>query len=867
IIIGSPILKPEVEADYTNIVIALRNQVKKGMTFKELLFAVRQTCSEAIENQGYPIEILMEELDLPFVDGDFPLFDTAILVENIHEKKHLSSVTPGIIFSFSKTNESIGCGLEYDSCLYEPATAGRFMSHFKRLLEAVLSDVEIKIQALDILSQEEKKKLLYDLNDTATDYPKNRTIPELFREQVARNPHNIALIGPAISNIPDKESGSTIGERISLTYNQLNSETDRLAALLLEKGVGPDTIVGLLAERSIEMIIAIFAILKAGDAYLPIEPRSPEARKLYMLQESRTNLLLATRSLSEEVEKLKNLPLETFFIEETSRRGIFHKSLWEIRVDALRQPLPIHQTQSTVPGPTPPHSGTPPMEGISQGRREPCVRPPTHHEADPTLNSAAGLAYIIYTSGTTGKPKGILTMHYNVIRVVRDTNYIDFKSDDNVLQLSNYAFDGSVFDIYGALLNGAALTMVDEGTVSAVDKLADLIRRGKITVFFVTTALFNALVELKIECFSNVRKVLFGGERVSVEHSKKALEYMGKGSILHVYDPTETTVYATYYPIDHITEKDITVPIGRPIANTSLFVLDKGFHLVPIGVQSELYIGGDGLARGYMNRPELTAETFIDYTSCLQGAFLKNRPLHPQKTFDNKMYKTGDLVRWNYEGYIEFLGRIDTQVKVRGFRIELGEIESRLLSVTGVKETLVLAKEYKSGDRYLCAYVVTKGNESAAELREHISKSLPDYMVPTYYTFLEKMPLTPNGKIDQKSLPEPAARAAGVYMAPRDGVEKRMVKIWSSVLGIEEEKIDIDDNFFELGGHSLKATKLVYLIQKEFEISLDLKDVFANSCIRNLAQIIKAAETQQYVAIKVVEEREYYELSFAQRRL
>ncbi|MCK5055006.1 MAG: AMP-binding protein, partial [Candidatus Aminicenantes bacterium] len=360
IIVGAPILKPDVKADFTNTTIALRTQIKEGMTFKELLFNVRQTCSEAVKNQGYPIEILIDELDLPFVEGNFPLFDTAILVENIHEKRHIRSVTPGMIFSFSRVGENIDCGLEYDSCLYEPSTAGRIMNHFRRLLEAVLTDVEMKIPAVDILSQEEKRQLLYDFNDTAAAYPKDKTIQALFQEQVERNPNNIALIGPANSNLRDKETGSTMKERISLTYDQLSCETDNLAALLVQKGVGPDSIVGLLAERSIEMIIAIFAILKAGGAYLPIEPPGPEARKSYMLKESKTTLLLTTRSLTEEVEKLQALPLETIYIEESNWVGA----------------------------------------GLAPA-------------LDPTKNYrqllASDLAYIIYTSGTTGKPKGILT--------------------------------------------------------------------------------------------------------------------------------------------------------------------------------------------------------------------------------------------------------------------------------------------------------------------------------------------------------------------------------------------------------------------------------------------------------------------------
>jgi amino acid adenylation domain-containing protein len=804
IIFGTPILKPDIDADFTNTVIVIRIRIENGMIFKELLFEARKTYSDAIKNQGYPIEILIDELGLPFVKGDFPLFDVAILGAGIHEKSHLDHVIPNIIFIFSRAGEVIDFALEYNSYLYDGSTAGRIVNHFKRLVETVLADIEIKLSAVDVLTKEEKKQLLQKFNDTAVPYPKEKTIRVLFEDLVEKTPDNIAVVGVNHSAPVEDEHLSSLPP-VSLTYRQLNREAGKLADVLIRQGAGPGAVAALLTDRSIERIVGIFAILKAGGAYLPIDPEYPQSRQEYILRDSNAGLLLISRGLEKKIEKLQNLQIGTLFIE----------------------PKPEVRAGRGVPG-----------------ESEPGRKSPSPSFSDP--------AYIIYTSGTTGKPKGTLIMNYSVTRLVSDGKHIDLDKNDRVLQLSNYVFDGSVFDIFGALLNGAALVLAIGEKVSAVDKLADLLSRENITVFLVTTALFNALVEHKIESFKNIKKVIFGGEQVSVEHSKKALEYMGKGRILHVYGPSETTVYASYYPIDHIEKKDITVPIGRPVTNTSLFVLDKDLRPVPTGVQGELYIGGDGLARGYINRPELTAAVFSDF-------------MYPKPDL---LYKTGDLVRWNFAGDIEFLGRIDSQVKIRGFRIELGEIENRLLSFSGVEEAVVLAREHKNGDGYLCAYVVTKNEvENAGELRDHLSQNMPGYMVPSFFTFLEKMPLTANGKTDRKALPDPGTQAAGVYVAPRDDIEKKMAAIWSEVLGIEEEKIGIDDNFFGLGGHSLNATILISKIRKIFNIEVPLTGVFKTPYIRALAKYLKSSQEERYEAIYPMEKREYYATSSAQKRI
>jgi acyl-coenzyme A synthetase/AMP-(fatty) acid ligase/acyl carrier protein len=432
----------------------------------------------------------------------------------------------------------------------------------------------------------------------------------------------------------------------------------------------------------------------------------------------------------------------------------------------------------------------------------------------------------------------VLTIHYNVTRVVRNTNYIDIKPGDRVLQLSNYAFDGSVFDIYGALLNSAALVMIEREDVLSVERLSEVIKREGITVFFVTTALFNTLVDLDLGCFAGIRKVLFGGERVSVEHSGKILEYLGKNKVIHVYGPTETTVYATYYFINSIDKTAGTIPIGKPLSNTTADILDRYLTPVPIGVSGELYIGGTGTARGYLNSPELTSEKFLF------------APYKSYRTyFSKKLYKTGDLARWLPDGNIEFIGRIDHQVKIRGFRIELGEIESRLLAHDEIKEVVVFSKEDNRGTpRYLCAYLVSDKELSTTGLREYLSKSLPGYMIPAYFVRVEKIPLTSNGKVDRKALPEPGSgRRSGVdYAPPCNEIEKRLVDIWSEMLRVSSPvNISIDDNFFELGGQSLLAMQMASRLKDDFHVTIPLVAFFQEGTIRRIAQLIEQLQAEK----------------------
>jgi amino acid adenylation domain-containing protein len=794
IIIGTPTAGRR-HADLLDIIgmfvntLSMRNYPLGDKKFIEFLQEVKERTLKAYENQEYQYEDLVDNVSVRRDTSRNPIFDVMFNFLNqadyqgditgkdldiIHDEGE-SKANFDLTFQGAELDGVLYFTVDYCMALYNKETLVRFINYFKKILMDIKENPTRAISSLELISEKEKKQLLVDFNATFADYPRSKTIHELFEEQAEKNADGMALVGSwQLAVGKEKRTGETL----QLTYGELNQKSDQLAYMLRERGLLADDIVAIMMERSIEMIIGILGILKAGGAYLPIDPVCPEERKQYMLTDSCARILLTN---------------------------------------------------------------------LSEG-----------HHIDFTTSQPTNLAYIIYTSGTTGRPKAILTTHSNVVRVVRDTNYIKFQPGDRVLQLSDFAFDGSVFDIFGALLNGCILVIVSREDILEIETLCRFIERERISVFFVTTALFNTIVDVGLESLSGVRKVLFGGERVSVNHAAKALAYMGMNRILHMYGPTETTVYATYYPIDAIDKNQSTIPIGGPVANTWISVLDSRFMLVPIGVTGEIYISGLGVCRGYMNNPELTAEKFL---------VISYKSYRSYRTYiSEKLYKTGDLGRWLNDGNIEFIGRVDTQVKVRGFRIELGEIESRLLNYISIKECTVTAVEDEKGSRYLCAYIVGDEIIEISELRDYLSQFFPDFMIPSYIVQMDKLPLGKTGKIERSKLPDPRMSPAENCTAPRDEIEEKIVEIWSRVLG-GAKTIGIDDDFFELGGHSLKATVMVAQIHRQLHMKVPLGAVFKYPTIRELCQYIRKSKKERFVWIPTVEQKEYYPLSAAQKRL
>jgi len=559
---------------------------------------------------------------------------------------------------------------------------------------------------------------------------------------------------------------------LTLTYGELDRRTNQLAHYLRTLGVGPEVVVGLRIERSPEMVIGLLGILKAGGAYLPLDPSYPPERVAYMLEDTRAPLIVTRASAAEALTE-HGVPL--------------------VRIDAD-------------------------WAAIAE---EPAVRAPESGA------SAGNLAYVMYTSGSTGKPKGVGVVHYNISRLVLSTNFIVISPDDVFLQLAPIAFDASTLEIWGALLNGAKLVLYPDGLLDFI-KLKALIEETGISVAWLTAGLFHRAVDESLSMLAPIRQLLAGGDALSVPHVKQVLAKLEGCQLINGYGPTECTTFSVCFRVPRdASAVETTVPIGRPISNAQVYIVDDEFEPVPIGVAGELLIGGDGLGRGYLNRPELTAERFIP---------------NPFGAPGTRLYRTGDLVRYAPSGTIEFQGRIDRQLKVRGYRIEPGEIEAALLSHSGIRRAAVVASEDATGDKRLVAYLVGESGlvPETNELRNHLrSAGLPDYMMPSAVVVMDELPLTQNGKVDRDALPAPEWRPARNRKrgAPRTPIEKSVAQIWSEILKVED--IGVHDDFFELGGTSLALITAVLRTGERFGVPLDTSIVTRGATVASLVNGVR----------------------------
>ena len=762
-------------ASLKNLVEGIHDKVMRMKTFGRLsLVKIVEALNESFYGEN------------PFFDVIFNYVDFHIYEQVGSEYRHERVLD---LNSYERTNTYLDVTISttlneleirMTSSLAEAVTQ-QMADYCTRILQGMADDLEQPYSKATFMTSAERCHLLDEVNDTATDYPKDQPLQQLFEHQVELHADKAAL------RFGDAE----------LSYGDLNHQANRLAHALQQAGVGPGRVVGLLCDRSFAMVAATLGVLKAGGAYLPIDPEYPQERQSFMLGDSDAQWLLLGDG-------------------QTAPEGYIGQT---IELASLLDDATLDDTNPTI------------------------------------ANRSDDIAYVMYTSGSTGTPKGIRTRHYNASRVVLNTNYIDFQSDDCVLQLFNYVFDGTTLDMYGALLNGATLRLVDREELLDARRLSARLRTGEISVFCITSALFNALVDWDPASLGFVRKVLFGGESVSVPHVRKALHHVSDDTLIHVYGPTESTVFATAHPVREVPDDATTVPIGTPIANTQVYVLDAGLRLQPLGVPGELCISGDGLAEGYLNQPERTAEAFVEH------------PFRPGE----RLYRTGDLARWRPDGTLEHLGRIDLQVKIRGHRIELGEIEHRLAHLEGVDDAIVIVQSH-GGDKHLCAFVTGRDDLALPELRQQLARQLPDYMVPTHFEQLEAIPVTANGKADRNALAErQGSLQTGIeYVAPRTETEARLIGLWREVLGLTDEAsqpIGAYDHFFELGGHSLKATSLAAKIHRAFEVELPLKDLFAYPTVEQQAQRIEAGTGKRFTAIPQAEAKPYYALSSAQKRL
>ncbi|MEH2279393.1 MAG: amino acid adenylation domain-containing protein [Nostoc sp.] len=551
-----------------------------------------------------------------------------------------------------------------------------------------------------------------------------------------------------------------------LTYRELNNRANQLAHYLLSIGVKPEVKVGICIERSLEMVIGILAILKAGGAYVPLDPAYPTERLAFMLEDVQAPILLTQTSLK------NRLPLD-------------NKILVNLDTD---------------------------WEKVTQYQED-----NLHNEVNPE-----NLAYIIYTSGSTGTPKGTEVAHRSIIGFMFGVDFIHLDAEQIWLQYSSMSWDASTLELWPPLLYGGRCVLYPD-KIPTPEALSRIIQEQRVNTLFLTTALFNLMIDTMPEGLSGVKQLLFGGESVSVPHVRCALELLPITQLIHAYGPSECTVFTCCYPISKQLAQNVhLIPIGKPIGDRTVYLLNEDLHRVPIGVPGELYVGGASVARGYLNQPTLTREKFIP-NPFVEGDIL---------------YKTGDLGRRLPDGNLEFIGRIDTQVKIRGFRIELAEIEAILIQNIEIKQVLVIAREDEPGNKLLVAYLVAKDNsQTLSSLRNFLQKKLPDYMIPAAFVFIEAFPLSPNGKINRRALPAPDTYQRNLdvdFVDPRTPIEEELATIWSTVLKLQQ--VGIHDNFFELGGHSLLATQVVSRLREIFSLNFPLRYLFENPTIAELAQ-------------------------------
>jgi len=823
IVIGSPIAnrrRPEIEGligFFVNTLV-LRADLSGNPSFKELLSRVRDTCVAADANQDLPFEKLVQELQPERDLSRNPLFQVMFVLQNATNP---FSGIPGLkvepielevtrspfdlsLFLREREGKYIGY-IEYSTDLFNRDRIARMAGHFQTLLEAIVADPDQSLTTLSILTEAERHQILVEWNDTAADYPKDKCIHQLFEEQVERTPNAIAL------EFEDEQ----------VTYRQLNCKANQLAHHLVSLGVGPERLVGVCMERSIEMVAGLLGILKAGGAYVPLDPAYPKERLRFMLKDSQVSVLLTQAKLVENRGWRMEDGDPGFLRLRSGEASILDPRLKVVCLDRNRPMI------------------------AQQGSENPRIHIDSHN-----------LAYMIYTSGSTGQPKGVQIEHRSVVNCLCSIGReINLSQRDSWLAVTTISFDIAALELYLPLIGGSKIIVANKDERIDPVQLSARLKFSGVTVIQATPSLWQVLVEPHWESRSGV-KILCGGGVLSRQLANQLLER--SSSVWNLYGPTESTIWST---MTKVTVADKPLSIGRPITNTLIYILDACLQAVPIGIPGDLYIGGDGLARGYLNRPELTSEKFVANP-------FNNNP-------NSRLYRTGDRAKYLADGNIEFLGRDDNQVKIRGHRIELEEIENILNRHPAVKESVIVARDrIPSGEKDLVGYVVLN-KASAADLndvRRFLTIKLPEFMIPNVLMILEALPLMPNGKIDRSKLPPPGELPRSlnaVLIPPRSELEELVANIWRDVLQIET--ISVHDNFFALGGHSVLAIQIASRLQEAFNKEVSLSVLFDAPTISELAQeletIIRDAQVPELPPIVPVPRSGPLPLSMNQEHL
>ncbi|HXQ70779.1 MAG TPA: amino acid adenylation domain-containing protein [Pyrinomonadaceae bacterium] len=740
--------------------LVVRSDLKGNPTFQSFLAQVREETLGAYAHQDMPFEKLVEELQPERSLSYMPLFQLMFMVQNAFSEElllqdltisemnvEIKTTKYDLSLYINELDNRLFVLAVYDSHLFNAATIKRLLSHYQVLLESIVADPQQHIEELPLLTKNEQR-LLVEVNDTRTDFPEEMRLHELVEEQAARRPEAIAVVC----------------EGRALTYGELNQQANQLARSLRRRGVGPETMVGILLERSLELVVGLLGVLMAGAAYVPLDLNYPKQRLALMLEETSVSLILSQEH--------------------------WQTSLPEFNGEVLC------------------------LDNELTGRDE------EKHNLT-TVNSPDSLAFVFYTSGSTGKPKGVMATQRSAVNYLADVvREYKVSAEDVVLQAASLSFDASVRDILGPIVAGAKLVLVPDRDVKDPFVLFSKIKEHQVTsVLSITPTMLRSLTDAAVETGTTdktLRLILTSGESLSLSECARVRAVLGERvAIVNQYGATECTMSSTRYRVPESQSSGMALA-GKPIANSEVYILDPQLRQCPIGVPGEIYIGGVGVARGYLQSPDLTALKYVPFTN---GA---------------RLYRTGDLGRFLPDGEIELHGRVDRQVKVRGIRIEPAEIETVLNDHENVRETAVIVREDSPGNQRLVAYVVLRQPDN--HLREFVKVRVPDHMVPAAFVVLDKLPLTPNGKIDHAALPIPdqsSFASSKEFVAPRTQVEETLAQIWKELLGVA--CVGIHDNFFELGGHSLLATQVVSRIRKSMKVELPLRVMFDSPTIAGLA--------------------------------
>ncbi|MCM3783799.1 amino acid adenylation domain-containing protein [Neobacillus mesonae] len=696
-----------------------------------------------------------------------------ILVYDWAYRSKLEAVKYNLALSVELKENGLWFHYSYEPGSYSERKLETMHRRVLHILMQMVHNQDLPLSGMTLIDEVEVAEVAELFNQSDRNYPESKTIVELFEEQVERTPQHIAV----------EYKG------ITLTYRELNARANEVGRRLRDLGVGPDSIIGIMTRRSIEMIVGIYGVLKAGGAYLPIDLDLPESRIEYMLKDSRSRVLLTDNG---ELDSSCYGNFEV--LDLTSIEGCHHSNL------------------SRLAGP--------------------------EH-----------LAYVIYTSGTTGNPKGVMVENRNLVNFALWMLEDEYLPNEVILQKTTYAFDLSIWELFVGFIAGATVVLLPQEDEKEMDKIAEYIYRHKVTRTSFVPSVLETFIPYVGERVGSLRRIQLSGEALPLELANRFNERSrGTTRLVNSYGPTEATVFATSLAVP--TATDLTeIHIGKPLANMQIYIMNHN-QLCGIGMPGELFIGGKGVSRGYLNRPELTEEKFIV------------NPFNPRE----KMYRTGDLAYWREDGSIQYLGRLDDQVKIRGYRIELNEIKSALQSIEGVDSAVVIAQD-DNGEKLLCAYIVSSIAADLKVVREHLSKQLPSYMIPQYIMQISEIPVTRNGKLDKKSLPKPEARSLSPYVAPRNRLEESIVEAFCQVLGVKQ--VGIDDHFFELGGHSLRAAKLLQKISEQTGIQLRIRDILDGQTARNIAKIAETGDrmTPTVANILKLPKAQSYAMSSVQKRI